>query len=415
MDFVNLYCYKGSIPALKPALFAAIHMYVSAMEPLLPPEGDRSLEDLAMDLTARANRLAGLMHPRIQASVGALVRSMNCYYSNLIEGHDTHPRDIDRALAQNYSAEPARRALQLEAVAHIAVQTAIDEGEDIADWPATGEYARWLHQEFCRRLPDELLWVENPDTGERLRVEPGTYRERQVQVGRHLPPDPDDLPRFMDRFALSYAPSALSRLRQIQSVAAVHHRFLWIHPFLDGNGRVARLMSHALLKRQGVGASLWSPARGLARDVGRYKALLTGADEPRRGDLDGRGALSEAGLLAFCSYFLTICLDQVDYMASILEPSELLRRIELYVEDETRAGRLPKGTYPLLREAVLAGEVERGRAPELTGYQERAARTVVARLLELGLLVSSGHRDRLRLGFPIDVVERWFPRLYPTN
>ena len=114
-------------------------------------------------------------------------------------------------------------------------------------------------------------------------------------------------------------------------------------------------------------------------------------------------------------YFLRTCVDQVAYMASILEPEALLRRMELYVEDETRAGRLPKGSFPILREALIAGEVERGRAPVLTGYQERAARLIVSRLVHLGLLTSDGHRSRLRLGLPIDVVERWFPRLYPVG
>ena len=102
-------------------------------------------------------------------------------------------------------------------------------------------------------------------------------------------------------------------------------------------------------------------------------------------------------------------------MASILEPTELLRRIELYCEDETRAGRLPKGSFPILRETLLAGTVQRGRAPELTGYHERMARSVVASLIERELLVSETHRAPLRLGFPIDAVERWFPRLFPTT
>jgi len=84
---------------------------------------------------------------------------MNCYYSNLIEGHDTYPLDIDRALHKDYSAEPKQCALQLEAVAHIEVQRAIDKGDEPADFPASSAYAVWLHREFCRRLPDELLWV----------------------------------------------------------------------------------------------------------------------------------------------------------------------------------------------------------------------------------------------------------------
>lgn len=387
------------------------------MEPMLPEEAERSLDDVTFELTREASMLAGRLHPAVQESVGALVRSMNCYYSNLIEGHDTHPRDIDRALAKDLSAEPQKRALQLEAVAHIEVQRRVDLGHDPTDWPASRAYAVWLHREFCERLPEELLWVENPDTRERLRVEPGELRKRGVAVGRHVPPDATDLPRFLKRFEEAYQPARLSQVRQVHSVGAVHHRLLWIHPFLDGNGRVARLMSHALFKRVGIGSSLWSVSRGLARDTQRYKGLLMAADGPRRGDRDGRGNLSQAGLIEFCDFFLRTCLDQVRYMTSILEPQELLRRMELYVEDETRAGRLPKGSFPILREALLAGDVSRGEAGRLTGYQERKGREVVSTLLKRGLLVATedNHRSTVRLGFPIDVVERWFPRLYPVG
>jgi Fic family protein len=223
------------------------------------------------------------------------------------------------------------------------------------------------------------------------------------------------LPTFLERFGHVYAPKHLSKVRQVVAVAAAHHRFLWIHPFYDGNGRVARLMSHARLKRLGVGSSLWSAARGLARNVGRYKARLMAADEPRHNDLAGRGNLSQAAFIEFCLFFLSVCVDQVKYMRSILPPSELLRRMELYVEDEVRAGRLPKGSFALLREALLAGEFERGQAPALTGYKERMGRNVLSRLLDLGLLVSPGPKALVRLGFPINVIERWFPALYPMG
>jgi Fic family protein len=392
-------------------------MDISSMEPMLPWEAERSLDDVTFELVREASMLAGRVHPLVQETIGALVRSMNCYYSNLIEGHDTHPRDIDRALVQDFSTEPRKRALQLEAVAHINVQQRIDLGDDPQDWPTTRAYAEWLHRAFCERLTDELLCVENPDTGEQLRVVPGELRQREVMVGRHLPPDALDLPRFLTRFEEAYNPARLTQLRQVESVGAAHHRLLWIHPFLDGNGRVTRLMSHALFKRLGIGTSLWSVSRGLARDAQRYKALLAVADGPRRGDLDGRGALTQAGLVEFCDFFLRVCLDQVRYMASILEPQELLRRIEAYVDDEARAGRLPKGAFPILREALLTGELSRGDAGRLTGFQERKGREVVAALLANGLLVatSSSHKSAVRLGFPIDVVERWFPRLYPVG
>jgi Fic family protein len=385
------------------------------MEPMMPAEGTRELDDLAVDLVAAAHALAGQVNPVVAGAIGELVRSMNCYYSNLIEGHDTHPRDIDRALKKDYSAEPRRRALQLEAVAHIEVQRMIDFEEDDRSDPTSLRYIRWLHEEFCSRLPDELLWTRNPDTGARTRVEPGALRSGDVAVGRHVPPSAGALPRFLLRFEEAYTSPGLSKVRRIVSIAAAHHRLLWIHPFYDGNGRVARLMAHAMLKRLGVGGSLWSVSRGLARNVARYKALLMAADEPRRGDLDGRGALSERALVEFCAFFLSVGVDQVEFMASILEPSEVLRRIELYCEDETRAGRLAKGSFPLLREALMAGEVARGRASKLTGYRARMARSVVSKLIEKGLLASATHRAPLRLGFPLEAAERWFPRLFPTG
>ncbi len=390
-------------------------MNTQSMEPMLPTDPRSELGDLALEVASRASALAGQVPGRVQEAIGDLVRSINCYYSNLIEGHNTHPRDIDRALLDDYSHDVSRRALQLEARAHIEVQRLIDAQLDPEGAPTRVSYLQWLHREFCSRLPEELLWVENPDTGERIKMVPGEFRTGGVQVGDHMPPGADELPAFLHRFEEAYTPDHLSKVQCIIAVAAAHHRMLWIHPFYDGNGRVARLMSHALLLRCGVGSSLWSVARGLARNVEKYKTGLIAADTPRRGDLDGRSALSDECLRDFTSFFLGVCIDQVTLMESLLQPHELLRRMKLYVDDEVAAGRLPRGSLALLREAFLAGEMQRGRAAELTGYQERRGRQILARLLECGLLVSQGPRAPVRLGFPLDVVERWFPRLYPVD
>ncbi|WP_218939593.1 Fic family protein [Sphingorhabdus profundilacus] len=390
-------------------------MDIASMEPMVPEEASNALEDEVVTLIAEANQLAGRIHPIMRDSIGDLVRSMNCYYSNLIEGHDTHPRDIDRALANDFSTEPKRRELQQEAVAHIHVQRLIDSGRDPDVWPASAAYAAWLHEEFCSHLPPEMLWVIQPGTGEKLPVIPGEWRTHDVEVGRHLPPEHDDLPRFMARFDRAYDAPPLNIFRQIQTVGAVHHRFLWIHPFLDGNGRVARLMAHALFKRLGIGTSLWSVARGLAREEELYKKLLSQADGPREGDRDGRGNLTQRGLIAFCKFFLDRSIDQIRFMSGLLEPATLLTRIEIHIEEEIRFKRLQRGSFPVLREAVLAGEVERAKIPMLTNYEERGARNVTAALVERGMLTASSHRAPLRLAFPADVAERWFPNLYPAN
>ena len=382
---------------------------------MLPQDRDRTVQSLAVELIAKASELIGQVRPEVRDSVGDLVRSMNCYYSNLIEGHNTHPRDIERAMEDKYSAEPETRALQREARAHIEIQRMIDTGEHPEESPASAAYMRWIHLEFCRRLPEELLVVENPTSTFRVKVVPGEFRDGDVQVGRHIPPAADEVMPFLRRFEQAYNSDQFSRLRTIISIAAAHHRFLWIHPFYDGNGRVARLMSHAMLLRAGVGSSLWSIARGLARSNAEYKERLMAADSRRLNDFDGRGARSDSLLAEFCAYFLRVCIDQVEFMGSLVQPSELLRRMKLYCDDEVSAGRLPKRSMALLREALLAGQFERGRAPEITGYQERRAREILALLLQKRLLVSTGPRAPVRLGFPLDVVERWFPVLYPVH
>ncbi len=390
-------------------------MKITAMEPMMPRTEATVLDDLAFDLVAKANHLAGQIQPSVRESIGDLVRSMNCYYSNLIEGHDTHPRDIDAALEEHYSDDAAKRSLQREARAHIEVQRLIDCGYDPDESPTSIKYIQWLHREFCQRLPEEMLWMESPKTGKRIQIIPGEFRDGEVEVGRHVPPPANVLSRFLERFEEVYDFDRLPKSKAIIAIAASHHRFLWIHPFFDGNGRVARLMAHAMMLRSEVGCSIWSVSRGLARNSVEYKSKLMEADSAREGDLDGRGALSTGALERFCEFFLNTAIDQVEFMEGLLQPSELLRRMKLYVDDEVSANRLPPRSMSLLREAFIAGELERGRAPEITGYQERRGREILSKLLSKGLLVSQGPRAPVRLGFPLDVVERWFPQLYPVT
>src|SRR5690348_17313312 len=104
---------------------------VSLMEPLLIGETApqrAELTDLALDLVSRAAGFRRSLPEGVRTALADLVRAMNCYYSNLIEGHDTHPVDIERALKDDYSRDPRKRDLQLEAKAHVAVQQWIDGG-----------------------------------------------------------------------------------------------------------------------------------------------------------------------------------------------------------------------------------------------------------------------------------------------
>ena len=250
---------------------------VNRIEPVLPSPNSASLENITIDLAHKAGGFAAGIHPIVQAAMGELVRSMNCYYSNLIEGRHTFPRDIDKALKRDYSAEPEKRNLQREAVAHIEVQAMLDSGNCPDLEPTSKEFICWIHRECFSRLPDELLWTKHPKTGESIRIEPGELRNCDVQVGRHIAPEWQEGGDLLDYFEERYATAPVSKLQKLIAIPAAHHRFAWIHPFLDGNGRVARLMSHAMFLRQGFGSSMWSAARGLAREVNKYKGLLAAA------------------------------------------------------------------------------------------------------------------------------------------
>ncbi|WP_426422600.1 Fic family protein [Bradyrhizobium genosp. A] len=388
---------------------------VTQMEPLLISEGSPHrgvLTDLAVDLAGKAAGFRSSLAPGIRAALADLVRSMNCYYSNLIEGHDTHPIDIERALKNDYSADRHKRDLQIEAIAHISVQQWLDAG-NLSGRSATSDGLREIHRRFCELLPDDMLWVEEPDTHERMRVVPGELRRRDVKVGQHIAISPGAISRFLTQFENAYG--KVGKTDAILASAAAHHRLLWIHPFLDGNGRVTRLMSHCMLLDALDTGGIWSASRGLARNVEAYKAHLAACDLRRRNDLDGRGNLSEETLAEFTRFFLEICLDQVKFMEGLVQPDRLRTRILLWAEEETRLDNLPAKAGAVLEAVLYRGELPRGDVASVLNLTPRHARRIVSTLLDRGVLASKGARDPLTLAFPAKLASRWMPGLFPEQ
>lgn len=385
------------------------------MEPLVLSGASRhrpALSDLAIELMGASAGFRRSLPEGVVTALADLVRAMNCYYSNLIEGHDTHPVDIERALKKDYSSDPKKRNLQLEAEAHVAVQKWIDDG-GLEGRATTQEAVLEIHRRFCELLPEELLVAEHPATKEKLRVIPGKLREYDVEVGRHIPVSPGALPRFLTRFEEIY--SSLGTSETILAAAAAHHRLAWIHPFLDGNGRVIRLMSYATLRNTLDTGGIWSIARGLARNVDAYKQYLANCDQTRRNDLDGRGHLSEEALAGFTEFFLQTCLDQVKYMEELVQPEKLHTRIQLWGEEEARLGTLHEKAGPLLEAILYRGELPRGEVAERIGTSERTANRVVAGLIDHGVISSTSRKAPLRIRFPAKLATRWMPGLFPEQ
>lgn len=343
---------------------------------------------------------------------------MNCYYSNLIEGHNTTPREIERAMADQLDAVPERRNLQVEARAHIRVQRDIDRLHAAGDLPepASATFIASLHWAFYEDAPEAMLLVGEGE--HQVRMIPGAFRsssEHEVMVGRHWPPAGERVAVFMEYFEQRYRFAPLGMGQRIMALAAAHHRLNYIHPFLDGNGRVSRLMSHAMALEAGIGAhGLWSVSRGLARGLtsrGDYKRMMDHADMPRQGDLDGRGNLSRRALDEFIVWFLKVCLDQVTFMTGLFALDTLVERLRLYV---ARRDLKPEA-FALLEQTLQRGELPRGDADRVTGLRERTARDLLGSLVSDGILGSETPKGPVSLRFPLDAIEILFPSLFPET
>ncbi|GGI27458.1 MULTISPECIES: Fic family protein [Bradyrhizobium] len=389
------------------------------IEPARLEETSEAIADVVADLSAASARLGVGLHQRTAANLANLVRLMNTYYSNLIEGHNTRPKDIARALEGELDQDEGRRNLQLEAAAHVRVQTEIDRltADSELGEPASVEFIKWLHREFYRGAPGDMLQIRGNDTT--FMMVPGEWRskpEHDVAIGRHVPPSSERVDDFMRYFEQRYAFRPLKTAGRIMAIPAAHHRFNYIHPFPDGNGRVSRLMSHAMAQLAGIGShGLWSISRGLARGLkspSEYKRMMDMADSSRQGDLDGRGNLSLKALNEFVLWFLQVCLDQVKFMDGLFELDNLGSRLNTYVE---RSDTLKPEAKRLLEEALVRGQFERGDVARITGLPERTARRVLADVLADGVLGSDTPKGAVSLRFPVEALDVLFPRLFPET
>jgi Fic family protein len=392
-------------------LIARMYDSPHQFEPLLPSAKlQEPLLAKAHDLGRAAMPLAG---QPIAAELRGLLRGMNSYYTNRIEGQHTRPHEIEQALRKDFSGDKDLAARQRLAVAHIQAEAAIERlcvGDAGARWLFSADAVQSLHRELFARLPAADL--QTPDDEP---VVPGQLRQRDVQIGQHVAPAHASVPAFLERWAGFYGGVRRGEAALL-ALAAAHQRLGWVHPFIDGNGRVMRLHTHALLSALGYTNGLWSPLRGFARSRERYFALLAEADLPRRGDLDGRGNLSEQALVAWVDYVLDVCLDQVRFMTGLLDLSAMERRISaclLFEEETLRSGVRREVLRPLHYLYLTGGELERGEFKAMTGLGERTAVSALSAAVKRGLLKSDTPQGKLRFALPLHALRFYFPALWP--
>jgi Fic family protein len=393
-----------------------LYDHPSQMEPLLPGEGKLApLLERAHDLIRQADRLAGWSQAGALPGFRQLLRAMNSYYTNKLEGQHTLPLEIEQALKSNYAQDADKARRQRLALAHMATETQLE-----VQWPGWSGQQVWsaqtvrdIHQDLFARLPEFDLAIAGARDG--MTLQPGQFRQREVSIGRHAAPKASALPALMDGWAAVYGGVRKGEL-QVVAMAAAHHRLVWIHPFTDGNGRVARLHSHLVLGHMGLTNGLWSPLRGFARTSEAYYAHWVGADQARAGDLDGRGNLSEAGLLVWVAYVIDMCIDQVQFMSSLLSLDGMKDRIAAclaYEQQVVQTGVRIEAVRALHYLFSTQSELDRADFKAMLGLGDRLATAQVTALLGRGLLLTDSPYGKLRFGVPQHALRFYFPGLWP--
>lgn len=377
------------------------------IEPMMPSDAALASSDLrekARELDIRAARLFGHLSPITARVITETLRVINSYYSNMIEGNNTSPADIRKASRGEFLADARARNYQIESNAHVEVQAVLAEEDIDADRVVSCEFIAHIHQLFFDRIPDELKVLEDGS-----RVIPGQIRVKEVTIGRHLAPSFNTVPRLLQRYTEAYSARRIGA-HPIIGIMAAHHRLAYIHPFLDGNGRAIRLLTDEMLRAHGVGGvGIWCMSRGLARSARHptrtYKAMLDAADAPRKGDRDGRGALSERALVNFIDFMIEVAIDQVDYMAQLIATEGARARIDSYINRRNDGlivglGPIKPAAGRILKEAFAEGELARSDVADIAGMNANTVRKLIQQMKAEGLLSETSSRSPLRLAIP---------------
>ena len=389
------------------------------MAPFLPEDPDNELREKAFQIGIQAGELNNSAAPATRLALSRMLSWVNAYYSNRIEGQGTHPVDVERAMREGQQANDPDTRITLalrEAHDRLAVNDRLRDG----DLPRTTnpDFIREIHSVIFDGLPAEERKVKDQEGLDSEPIVPGEWRKRGVKVSNHVAPDHRELEGAMSCFDKNYRLDQ-KRLRGeigLIAAAASHHRLAFIHPFLDGNGRVTRLFSELYLEHVLDGPLFWSLSRGLARNRKAYYSALGAADRPRKDRYERRGPRSDAGLFEFCNFFLDQCLDQSAYMGELVSFDTYKRRVEYLVRQSSQGAlpdvaKLDPAAENVLKSIYMEGELSRSAAGQLSGYKERRARDVIRQLIDEGLLESTGERGSVRPGFPARYMEYLFPKL----
>ena len=397
-------------------------MYIT---PVLPIDIKGNIDDellcLAEEVCIKSAVLAGNHNVIVLNSIKDILRTTNSYYSNKIESEGTHPIDIEKAMKKNFSSDEQKRKLQFLSLAYIEAQKHLENISITEINIFTKDFIESIHKMFYSQSGMEAFLTIKQDNRSVTMV-PGKFRKQDVYVGEHTAPEYSLVDSILNEFENQYSSvyDAQTQAKKLLYLLSSHHRLTWIHPFLDGNGRVSRLFLDAgffNLKIEGYG--LWNISRGLARNNQEYHKHLSLADMRQQGAIDGRGPLSLRGLQYYLKYMLYIALDQIDFMNQNLQLTSLANKIDKFIvlanNEMIDIEPFPKYTSLLLKELLIKGEVARGEVKSIINKSARTATSLIKTLTQRDYIESDTPKSAIRIKFNAKFASYLMPQLIPEQ
>ena len=258
---------------------------------LINPAFGSQLVDVVTELEhLRRLRLGGSTPPPIFFQLKFIFHMLESLGSARIEGNHTTLADYVESKLEEPPHAPTDQLREMDNIEEAMryIEDNFKSGDQL-----TEHFIRELHAMAVKGLERE---------GDKT---PGQYRQEQVGIAQseHVPPDFIRVPQYMQELVAFINQEDPAKYDLIK-VALAHHRFGWIHPFGNGNGRVVRLLTYALMIKYGfnvqVGGRVLNPTAVFCNDRDRYYAMLANADT-------GTGE----GLEAWCVYVLQGMLDEL--------------------------------------------------------------------------------------------------------
>ena len=345
---------------------------------------DMPITDAIMELEKlRYKRLSGSTWPCIFFQLQHIFHMLESIGSSRIEGNNTTIMDYVETTKLNnpqpklFGDEDDIKQIQNGEIAMQYIEENIDDID--------------INKHFLREL--HVLTVKGLDPNKEGARNPGLFRSGNVKINKssHIPPDYTQVDALMDEL-IAFVNEDCPPKYDLLKVAIAHHRFVWIHPFENGNGRVVRLFTYAMLLKKNIFFSkerIVNPTAVFCSDRQKYYDYLSMADEG-----------TDEGLIAWAEYMLAGLRIEIEKIDKLLDYDYLLNTVLIpTINDASERGYINETEYKVLKVAVQKQIFQASDVADVLGKSGPEISRIIRSLKEKNMLIPV--QENARKYFPL--------------